>query len=92
MVSKYNSWDLTIKSTNILMRKYKKLLRNCYNFNCNCITWQFQERKKERKKERNEGTNQKSNKETMTIDNLANENEGLRELIVGWQLMNLQNK
>ena len=48
---------------------------------------QCQERK-------NEGTNQKSNKQTKAIGNLTNENEVLRELIVGerQQLMNLRNR
>ena len=45
-VSKYNSWDLTIKFTNILMRKNKVMKKLLYNFNCNYISWQFQERKK----------------------------------------------
>jgi hypothetical protein len=46
------------------------------------------------RKERNEGTNQKSNKQTKAIVNLTNENEVLRELIVGerQQLMKLRNR
>jgi len=36
-----------------------------------------------RKKERNEGISEKSNKQTKAIDNIANENVELRELIDG---------